>query len=401
MKKQLRPLLPVFVIVGVLLILAVVRAYSLGKFSEDGRWEDIQGGTYSTPVMRDGVNYLVPPDELYENGLGKDGMPPLNAPSFVSMATADDVLDDTVSGISVVVDGRARFYSFQILNWHEAVNDRFGSKDLLISYSTLCGSAVVYDRAVEGKVRTFGDDGLVYNNCAVFYDSATDTKWNQATGEAIAGDEIGKFLTRYPSEVMTWAEWKAAYPTGEALSTETGFVREYRRHPYGGYESSTTLFFPVNATQNRVPSKTVVKDYVVNNQHVGLTLPLAAFLQSLNVTVPGLLDVAPKETNFAIFTDGAHVHLFETNVDGRELTFKKEGNVITDEETKSTWSADGSAKDGELKGKKLTELSPDAQYFMFAYVSEYPMAIIPGAKEKDAAVANTPKAPEGETVHVE
>ncbi len=389
--------MPVFVIIAVVVILAGARAYATGKFSQEGRWPDVEGGTYASPVTKGGVKYLVPPDELYENGLGKDGFPALNTPAFLSVAAADDVLDDTVNGISVVVDGQARFYSYQILNWHEVVNDHFGNKDLLISYSPFCGAAVVYERSLDGNTRTFGDAGFVYNDCAILYDGTTDTLWNQATGVAIVGNEAGKVLPRYHSTVMTWADWKKAYPNGQALSTDTGFTRDYRRHPYGGYETSSAIFFPVNKTQNRVGAKDPVKDYIVDGRHMGVSVALASFMEDLSVN-----SGEEGATRLAVFVDGTDVHLFESflDVDSRPLTFTKTGNVITDKETGSTWNTKGEAIKGEYKGQKLTELTSDARYFMFAYVSEYPDAVLAGADAFDAAQAANPTKPAGTDLNV-
>lgn len=403
MKSSLKGFAPVIVALVIILILAGVRAYTTGKFAFDGRWPDVAGGMYDKPVMKDGVRYVVPPDEVYENGLGKDGIPALNEPSYTTVAVADESLADDVYGISVEVNGDYRFYSFQILNWHEIVNDRFGDTNLLISYSPLCGSAVVYDRNIfddkvadwnlNGEPITFGDAGYVYNDCAILYGGPEDNLWNQATGELIAGDMAGEIaLHRYASEVVSWLSFKADHPDGEVLSVDTGFARDYRHHPYGSYDTSDSYLFPVNATTTRLSAKepvwdvVVQKGVVINNVlvpedvHVGLTTKLVAFMKDLNITV--------GDTSYAAFLDGTAVHLFIARDDsGSALTFVKEAGVITDKETGSTWNAKGLATKGELKGTQLMEDPSSARYFAFSYVSQYPDAIMPGADVFDAAVA--------------
>jgi hypothetical protein len=393
MMKKLKKFLPLIVFVAVLLILTGVRAWGLHLMPADGRWPDVEGGMYATPVMKNGVNYFVPPDELYDNGLGKDGIPALNSPTYVSVASADEVLADEVEGIDVEVNGKHRFYSFQILNWHQLVNDRFGDKDLLVSYSTLCGSAVVYDRKDEnGVVRTFGDNGQVYNNCAVLYDNTTSELWDQASGVLIAGRDTSASLTRYPSSVMRWDVWKKAYPYGEALSTETGFTRDYRRHPYGNYDKNASLYFPVNKTDTRLPVKDPVYDFVLGGSHVGVTLKFVSLAAEPNYSVGG--------KSLAAFIDDENmVHLFDRTVDGQTLTFVRENNEIKDKETDSRWSEEGIALKGELKGKRLVELTPTARYFAFAYVSHFPTATLLGGDEFDT-LQQPATAPEGTDLNV-
>jgi len=395
MKKELKKFLPLIVGISVLVLLVGVRAWKLSLMPAGGRWPDVAGGMYSTPVMKDGVNYFVPPDELYDNGMKKDGIPALNAPTYVSVATADDFLADEVSGIDVEVNGQHRFYSFQILNWHEIVNDKFGDKELLVSYSPLCGSAVVYDRAGEnGTVRTFGDNGQVYNNCPVFYDTSSSELWNQANGALIAGGDQAKSLVRYPSLVMTWDAWKKANPNGEALSTETGFVRDYRRHPYASYDSSLLYYFPVNKIDTRLGSKDVVYDFQFADEHFGATAKFLSFVKNPNY-------LTQEGTLFTAFVDAKNeIKVYSRTLDGVALEFVRENNEIKDTGTDSRWSTDGVCIKGKLKGKKLTELFPTARYFAFSYVSQFPTATLLGSELFDQAQAPAPS-PEPITANLE
>jgi hypothetical protein len=363
MKKELKRFLPLIVGVLVILLLVGVRAYSMGKLKEEQK-----------------------ADALYENGLGKDGIPALTEPSFLSVLAADAVLDDTVSGIALSLNGEEKFYSFQVLNWHGLVHDKVGGRDVLVSYSPLCGAAIVYDRNVEGKVLTFGDDGFVTENCAIIYDKETGTRWNQATGKSLDGD---KELTRLFSEVMTWADFRDEHPNGHALSLETGFVREYRRHPYANYEKNDVILFPVSFVENRLAPKEPVFDVIVDGRHFGLTTKLVAFMGDLTI-----------DENHAAFLDGAKARLFKRLVDGRTLTFVKEGNEIKDKETGSLWNSSGVSTEGEMKGKELEEVPSTARYFAFAYRALFPDAVMPGADVFDAARAEQEKTTEGTTINV-
>jgi len=97
----------------------------------------------------DGVKHSVPLDEIIGGGPPKDGIPSIDEPKFVSIGEAD-FLQDAEPGLAVSIDGINRFYPFQILVWHEIVNDTFGGQRVLVTYCPLCLSGIVFDPVVGG-----------------------------------------------------------------------------------------------------------------------------------------------------------------------------------------------------------------------------------------------------------
>ena len=57
------------------------------------------------------------------------------------------------------MDGEAKAYPIRILVRHELVNDAIGDKPILVSYCPLCGSGLVFDRALNGEAVEFGVSG--------------------------------------------------------------------------------------------------------------------------------------------------------------------------------------------------------------------------------------------------
>lgn len=47
--------------------------------------------------------------------------------------------------LGVAIDGMTHAYPVRILNWHEVVNDRFGSRAVAITDCPLCGTGVAFD----------------------------------------------------------------------------------------------------------------------------------------------------------------------------------------------------------------------------------------------------------------
>jgi len=381
MKKQTNFILPVVLVVIAALAFAGWRMWGAEK-GAGGSWPELAGGVYAEPVTSGGLKYLVPPDEIYDSGLEPEDRPALVDPNMDDVITADTKLADDLEGIAVTVGNQQRFYAFQILNWHQLVSDEVNGEPLWITYSPLTGSAVVYsghaDRTT-GERHGFTDSGKIYNNALLMTDYR-GTLWNQTSGQAIVGEEVGQRLEIYPSTVMSWATWKDLNPGGLALSTDTGYARDYGRHPYASYETSPAIFFPVNHTLANIEPKDLVYRLDISAADPQPVVFLGRYL-------PGQEDA--NETTSAEAEQQAVVAFYDEDQDvvraftrlqgGRTLTFEQKGNVIADKETGSRWSPEGVAVAGELRGEALQELSL-TRHYAFAHFAMFPQSVISGAE---------------------
>jgi hypothetical protein len=386
------------VIGGVILVagaLAGWRAWQ-GHQVIAGQWPDLDGGVYSQAVTKQGLQYLVPPNEIYTHGLSADDRPVLSDPAMVNIATADSKLADDLSGISIVVDGQAYFYPFQVLNWHEIVNADFNGKKLVITYSALTGSAVVYDTD-----KSFVSAGQVYNNALLIKTADSETVWNQTSGQAIVGKEVGEYLPVYPSQVLSWLDWKDAYLNGLALSVDTGYAFEYGRHPYASYETSTGIFFPLNHTQAGIQPKDLVYRVETGCATDQPLVYLARYVPGQTDTNVdfGSGDCARSVVAFYDEdTDSVRVFSRVITRDDEQpivLHFEQAGDVITDKETGSRWSATGVAISGDLRGTALTEMSV-TRHYAFAQFAMFPKSQISGQELLPTAEV----VPEGEVLEI-
>ncbi|WP_348730320.1 DUF3179 domain-containing protein [uncultured Mycolicibacterium sp.] len=195
-------------------------------------------------------------------GPGPDGIPPIDAPRFVTADKADFLHDaDPVFGL--VHRGEVRAYPQQILVWHEIVNDTVGGEPLSVTYCPLTGTAIAY-LSPPGDVRTFGTTGRLVNSNLLMYDRATESQWPQILGVAISGPLKGTRLDTVPLVWTTWRAWRTVHPNTLMLSTDTGALRDYGRDPYGSYLSATGYYFeddtlfPVRHVSDRYGNKEVV-----------------------------------------------------------------------------------------------------------------------------------------------
>jgi hypothetical protein len=205
-----------------------------------------------------GVKYIVDPSKILSGGPPKDGIPSIDNPKFVSVSEADRWIQDNELVLAINYRGVKRVYPFQILVWHEIVNDTIAGDPILVTYCPLCGSGIAYRRELDGEAVEFGTTGRLYNSNLVMYDRKTDTWWTQIDGKAIVGELTGRELTEVSIDTVTWREWKAEHPDSEVLNQDTGFTRPYGRDPYGTYYEDSFLMFPVENEDQRIHPKTVI-----------------------------------------------------------------------------------------------------------------------------------------------
>jgi Protein of unknown function (DUF3179) len=200
--------------------------------------------------------HSVPLSEFQSGGPGKDGIPSIDVPRFVSVGEADEWLSEREPVIELVHEGAARAYPIQILVWHEIVNDEVGGTPVVVTFCPLCNTALVFDRRVDGRVLDFGTTGNLRNSDLVMYDRQTESWWQQFGGEAVVGELTGAELEHLPARIVAWEDFAQRHPTGEVLSQETGAVRDYGRNPYEGYDDvDSGPLFPVSREDDRLAPK--------------------------------------------------------------------------------------------------------------------------------------------------
>ena len=200
--------------------------------------------------------HAVPLSEFQSGGPGKDGIPSIDAPMFVSTGEAAEWLGEREPVIELEHERGARAYPLQILVWHEIVNDEVAGAPVAVTFCPLCNTALVFDRRLNGRVLDFGTTGNLRNSDLVMYDRQTESWWQQFGGEAVVGELTGARLTQLPARIVAWEDFAARHPDGEVLSRETGFSRSYGNNPYEGYDDvDSGPFFPVGGQDDRLSPK--------------------------------------------------------------------------------------------------------------------------------------------------
>ena len=89
---------------------------------------------YDIKTDASGTRYIVNPAKIMGGGPPKDGIPSIDNPKFVSVAEADQWIQDNELVITIIHNGIKRVYPLQIMVWHEIVNETIGGDPLLITY---------------------------------------------------------------------------------------------------------------------------------------------------------------------------------------------------------------------------------------------------------------------------
>ena len=186
-------------------------------------------------MVTDGVKHSIPLEEIISGGPPQDGIPSIDKPNFISIEEANQWLKDEEPGVAFSLGDTHRFYPYQILVWHEIVNDAIEGQRVLITYCPLCLTGFVFDPQVQGERVEFGTSGKLWRSNLVMYDRKTDSLWSQILGEAVVGEMTGTRLKTLPSDQITYGVFKKAHPLSQVLSRDTGAERFYGSSPYGDY----------------------------------------------------------------------------------------------------------------------------------------------------------------------
>jgi hypothetical protein len=247
----------------------------------------------------------------------------------------------------------------------------------------LCNTAYGFVRPeVDGQLTTFGTSGRLYNSNLVMYDRATDSLWPQALGQAVVGPLTGAQLDRVPVQIVSFHEFRTAFPDGAVLSRDTGFSRGYGDNPYPGYDDLDNVpFLFAGEVDGRLAAVERVlgvetREEIVAFPYFRLRDSATDGTSVVNAVVGGRPVVvlwkagarsALDQTQIATSKDVGQAAAFSRRVAGRVLTFDVTGGAIRDRETQSGWNIFGRALGGPLSGKRLRPAdSHDSFWFDWA-----------------------------------
>ena len=317
------------------------------------------------------------PTYLADGGVGRDGIPALSDPTFVSLEqeSTTSYLSDGSRVIGVHVDGEWLAIPHNIMYRHEIVNLNRGSEQIVVTYCPLTGSALGFDRASVGGAE-FGVSGLLFQANLIMYDRNTeDSLWPQMAARAACGPREGQPLTRYPVVEMTWGGWKELFPESAVVGVDLFDTDSYSVNPYGtAYENPDSpdyLGFPISrADDRRLPKERVLGLPAAAGQPP-VAFPFHAMEAQGDAWVA---EFAYLGEPAVVFWDRGWFSAVVVRpvAGGQRLTFRVEEGAIIDNETGSRWSVAGLATDGPHAGERLAIIPEAYVAFWLAWSAFHP-----------------------------
>jgi hypothetical protein len=324
--------------------------------------------------------HTVPLSEIASGGPGKDGIPAVDQPKIVSSKDSDAFLKSKEQVVALEHKGEARAYPVQVLVWHEIVNDSVAGDPVTITFCPLCNTAIAFDRRLDGQVLDFGTTGNLRNSDLVMYDRQTESWWQQAEGTAIVGQLTGRKLTFMPAQLVSWAEFKSAFPGGTVLSRDTGFNRSYGRNPYQGYDAPDSKPFLFGGTPDgRLRPMERVLTLSLGGRDKAYPFSILAQKTVVNDEIGGQPSVVFFQNGVASPLDAGQVAegrdvgagaAFDPRLDAKKLIFSaKDGRLV--DAAGGAWDIFGRAASGPYAGRALTSLV-SGTHFWFAWAAFKP-----------------------------
>jgi len=200
----------------------------------------------------------------------------------------------------------------------------------------------VHDRRIDGETEIFGNAGALFMSAMTWFDHSTTSTWSQPWGRAILGERKGIELFLLPSQIATWSSWLEAHPETLVMANDTELLGAFRQK----FDPDFVIGLLLDGHAKAFPFKDVEAAGVVND------------------------DLGPYPV--LLWAQGERFHAYLRIVDGRDLTFRIEGNGLIDEETGSTWDiARGRAVEGPLMGSVLQGV-PSSSAYDWAWLDFYP-----------------------------
>ena len=313
----------------------------------------------------------------------KDEIEALDHPPMVSPTEAGVVLLEDEMVFGVYVNGEARAYPLRYLDVHELVNDTVGGRPIMISFCTLCGSALLYDREVEGVIYSFGNSGLLYRGNKLMFDRTTNTLWSNVWGKAVIGPLSAKELKlkRYPLDQLTWGEWKELHPATKVLTIQAARIGPGRLRIPGGdpyqpgsayreYRTDSDAIYPVAQRDQRLPPKAWVFGLIIQGQAKAYPMSVLAQNPAINDALAGVAIVLLTERTslrMDLWNQGQGVRAYER---ATHIFRVDDSGVLLDEERQS-WERGEEALVNLITGEKLDRIAGLKAYW-FAWYEFYP-----------------------------
>ena len=269
---------------------------------------------------------------------------------------SDNRIDKARLVIGIELNGDHRAYPVELLAYHHQVRDTGGGTPVMVTYCSVCRTAMVFKPEVDGHPENFRLVGMDQFN-AMFEDSATKSWWRQATGECCAGPLKGKKLQIITYRQMTLGAWQDLYPTTLVMQPDPKFKAEY--DGLRGFDDGTKGGSLTGTDTVSLHPKSwvlVVSTDQGEKMYDWNELKKQKLINDKIANIPVVL---------VLDSDKRSYYVFKRNVKEHEpiFTFNKDQNTITDTLDASVWNMKGECIEGKQKGDKMEYINAYQEFY--------------------------------------
>lgn len=286
-------------------------------------------------------------------------------PEMVAASIATHMRDDDYV-VGLVFRGRARAYPVWVVDNYHVVNDRIDDERFFLVSCERCQSGAAFEAAVEGnpdREPLFRSVGFL-NATLLLKDLRSGSHWIHYDGRGLDRKAVGVELPWIPTFHMEWADWLELHPDSEVMVPPRDPRHPDARHGHGREE----IFARPGMDPMFIPTILGALDDTYRENEMVLGLKGDPSGDALWMAYPlgevqregGVIEETVAGRRIAVFAgpqpDGFTMTAFDPSANGRELSFVRDEGRFRDLQTGTTWTIEGLAVEGPLKGSVLEPL---------------------------------------------
>lgn len=314
--------------------------------------------------------WSIPVNDVKDGGTGKDGIPSIENPVFITATSVDFLADDELV-VGIKNGDVIKAYPHYVLDWHEIVNDDVDGLKTTISYCPLTGTAFAWKSKANNLFSTFGVSGLLYNANLILYDRETDSNWSQILQKSVNGELINDVPEKLTIIETNWKTWKDSFPNSLVLTANTGFNKPYGDYPYGAYKTDHNFFLFVPSPINpALPNKQRI--YAIMDDTESKVYQFSDFIGG-NAIRDTFLD-----TEYLVVGDENLIVAFKMNNGTSNLNFTydyQDSEIFFSDNEGNKWNMFGNAIEGPRTGQRLNS-AQSVTSMWFAIAAFFPNPLI-------------------------
>lgn len=327
---------------------------------------------FLVPGIEEADQWLIPVGWVRDGGVGRDGIQSIDDPIHITAQQASFLNDDDLI-LGFKYKETIIAYPQKILNYHEVVNDKIDDFAFSVTYCPLTGTALVYERNIDGQETTFGVSGLLYNSNLIVYDRSSGSLWSQMLLQSVNGSKKASESEFHQLVETTWENWRQWYPGTKVLTVEELQVQpDYDIYPYGDYKTSDQTLFDLPESFSEIPKKERILGIKVGNEVDYMRFGTFGQLNSQQI-----MEIGGEEVLVFGSEKGNYLMAFFTKtIGGDSIRFRKsligtgEGLLFEDTEG-NAWDFFGTAVSGDREGEQLA-VPTHFMGYAFAWAAFYP-----------------------------